>query len=210
MIALVLAGGPLRPSPRLLRKVAEAEVVIAADGGLRHAIPLGVVPDLLVGDLDSVRAEDLMVWSDVPTERHPTDKDALDLELAIEAALARGADSVRVIGAFGGRFDQTLATAWIAAHYAEQGVDMSLLDGIHDAYPLPAGARFDDEIPKGTVFSLLSVSERSRVDVAGADYPLVDTELPRGVGLGLSNVAHDRLVVDVREGLVLLILEWDA
>ncbi|MDZ7708196.1 MAG: thiamine diphosphokinase [Trueperaceae bacterium] len=210
MIALILAGGPLRPSPRLLRKVAEADVVIAADGGLRHAIPLGVTPDLLVGDLDSVREEDLMVWPDVPTERHPADKDALDLELAIEAALARGAECIRVIGAFGGRFDQTLATAWIAARYAEQGVDMSLLDGIHDAYPLPAGARFDDEVPSGTVFSLLSVSERSRVDVDGADYPLRDAELPRGVGLGLSNVAHDRLVVDVREGLVLLILEWDA
>jgi len=210
VIALVLAGGPLRPSPRLLRKVGETDLVIAADGGLRHAIPLGVVPDLLVGDLDSVRDEDLAVWSGVPTERHPRDKDALDLELAIEAALARGADSVRVIGAFGGRFDQTLATAWIAAHYAEQGVEMSLLDGIHDAYPLPAGARFESEVPPGTVFSLLSVSERSRVDVAGADYPLTDAELPRGVGLGLSNVAHDRLVVDVREGLVLLILEWDA
>ncbi len=210
MIALVLAGGPLRPSPRLLRKVAEADLVIAADGGLRHAIPLGVVPDLLVGDLDSVRDEDLLVWSGVPTERHSRDKDALDLELAIEAALARGADLVRVIGAFGGRFDQTLATAWIAARYAEQGVDMSLLDGIHDAYPLPAGARFQGEVPPGTVFSLLSVSERSRVDVDGADYPLSDAELPRGVGLGLSNVAHDRLVVDVREGLVLLILEWDA
>lgn len=210
MIALILAGGPLRPSPRLLRKVAEADLVIAADGGLRHAIPLGVVPDLLVGDLDSVRDADLRVWPDLPTERHPSDKDALDLELAIEAALARGADSVRVIGAFGGRFDQTLATAWIAAHYAEQGVEMSLLDGIHDAYPLPAGARFQDDIPEGTVFSLLSVSERSRVDVAGADYPLAGAELPRGVGLGLSNVAHDRMVVDVREGLVLLILEWDA
>lgn len=210
MIALILAGGPLRPSPRLLRKVAEADIVVAADGGLRHAIPLGVTPDLLVGDLDSVREEDLMVWSDLPTERHSPDKDALDLELAIEAARARGATRIRVIGAFGGRFDQTLATAWIAARYAEQGVDMSLLDGIHDAYPLPAGAAFDDEVGRGTVFSLLSVSERSRVDVEGADYPLSDAELPRGVGLGLSNVAHDRLKVAVRDGLVLLILEWDA
>jgi thiamine pyrophosphokinase len=114
------------------------------------------------------------------------------------------------MGAFGGRFDQTLATALIAARYAEAGVEIALLDGIHDAYPLPEGRRYDEPLPEGTVFSLLSVAERSRVDVGGAAYALRDAELPRGVGLGLSNVARGGPVVAVREGLVLLIVEWDA
>lgn len=210
MIALVLAGGSLRASARLRARAAEATLVVAADGGLRHAAALGVRPDLLVGDLDSLTAEARGAWPGLPIERHPTDKDALDVELAIEAARARGADEIRLVGAFGGRFDQTLATAAIAARYAEQGVSVALLDGIHDAYPLAAGDRFEAALPDGTTFSLLAVSDAARVDVAGAAYELDDARLPRGVGLGLSNRAAGGPDVRVRSGTVLLIVEWDV
>ena len=210
MIALVLAGGPLRVDARLRRLASEAGIVVAADGGLRHAAALEVRPDLLVGDLDSVLDEDVRRWPGLAIERHATDKDALDLELAIDAALHEGASRVWVMGAFGGRFDQTLATALIAARWAGEGLDIALLDGIHDAYPLARGRRFDASLPEGTVFSLLSVSDRARVDVEGAAYTLADAELPRGLGLGLSNVARGGPVVSVHEGLVLLIVEWDA
>lgn len=210
MIALVLAGGPLRADARLRRLAARAGIVVAADGGLRHAADLDVRPDLLVGDLDSVQDEDVERWPDLAVERHSTDKDALDLELAIDAALREGASRVWVMGAFGGRFDQTLATALIAARWAEEGLDIALLDGIHDAYPLPSGRRFDEALPEGTVFSLLAISARARVDVEGAAYTLRDADLPRGLGLGLSNVARGGPAVTVREGLVLLIVEWDG
>lgn len=210
MIALVLAGGPLRVDARLRRLASEAGIVVAADGGLRHAADLEVGPDLLVGDLDSVLDDDVRRWPGLAVERHATDKNALDLELAIDAALREGASRVWVMGAFGGRFDQTLAAALIAARWAEDGLDIALLDGIHDAYPLPPGRRFDEALPDGTIFSLLSVSDRARVDVAGAAYTLADAELPRGLGWGLSNVARGGPVVTVREGLVLLIVEWDG
>jgi len=209
VIALVPAGGPLRADARLRRLASRADLVVAADGGLRHAADLEVRPDLLVGDLDSVSDEDVRRWPDVAVECHATDKDALDLELAIDAALREGASRVWVMGAFGGRFDQTLATALIAARWAEKGLDIALLDGIHDAYPLPNGRRFDEPLPDGTVFSLLAVSDRARVDVDGAAYPLAGAKLPRGVGLGLSNVARHGPTVAVAEGAVLLIVEWD-
>jgi thiamine pyrophosphokinase len=210
VIALVLAGGPLRPNERVLELAAEPALVVAADGGLRHAATLRIEPDLLVGDLDSVLPDDLRRWQGLTVEQHPRDKDALDLELAIDAALARGATELRVMGAFGGRFDQTLAAALVAARYAERGVAVSLLDGIHDAYPLPAGGVFDGPLPDGTLFSLLSLTDSARVDVDGAAYPLANAELPRGVGLGLSNIAQDGPKVRVHAGTVLLIVEWDA
>lgn len=209
-IALVLAGGDVRRTPRLRALVQQATVIIAVDGGLRHAQPLGVVPSLLVGDFDSVSEGALDRWPQVPIERSPTDKDELDLELGIEAALARGADEVRVVGAFGGRLDQTLAAAAIAARYAENGARVSLLDGRHDAHPLAAGMGFSEALPSGTIFSLLAISDQAQVDVVGAAYALDATWLPRGVGRGVSNQTVDDLEVRVRKGTALLIIEWDV
>lgn len=209
-IALVLAGGEIRPTPRLTRLVRQATIVIAVDGGLRHADTLDVVPSLLVGDFDSVSDGALERWPQVPIERSSTDKDELDLELGIEAALARDADEVRVVGAFGGRLDQTLAAAAIAARYAERGVCISLVDGRHDAHPLAADMAFTESLPSGTTFSLIAVTDRAQVDVAGAAYALDATWLPRGVGRGVSNTVVDDLRVHVRVGTVLLIVEWDV
>jgi thiamine pyrophosphokinase len=85
--AVLLVGGAVRLGGRLRSVVADVGLVIAADGGLRHAARLGLAPDLLVGDLDSVAPTDLDAYPGLPVERHPTDKDALDLELALDAAL---------------------------------------------------------------------------------------------------------------------------
>ncbi|UCH26380.1 MAG: thiamine diphosphokinase, partial [Trueperaceae bacterium] len=129
MKAVVLAGGFLKVDPRLKRFCREASLVIAADSGLRHAAPLDITPDLITGDFDSVADDDLATFAHVAKEPHPADKDQLDLELALEAALARGALSVRVLGALGGRFDQTLATLLIAARLRREGTDISLHTG---------------------------------------------------------------------------------
>lgn len=209
MIALVLAGGPVRATDRLRALAVEARLVVAADGGLRHAAALGVTPDLLVGDLDSVRDADLAAWPDLPREAHPQDKDDMDLELAVDAARDRGAREVRIVGAFGGRMDQTIAAALIAARYAREGLQVALLDGIHDARPLTAGSRFEAGLPVGTLFSLLALGGPVRIDVEAAAYPLADAVLPPGRGLGLSNRAADGgPLITVREGLALLMVEW--
>jgi thiamine pyrophosphokinase len=93
---VVLAGGDPLP-PALDTDVADAidgaELTIAADGGIRHAHRAGRDPHVLVGDLDSVTPEDLARARTAGTEvlRHPVDKDATDLELALDVALARTA-----------------------------------------------------------------------------------------------------------------------
>lgn len=208
MIALVLAGGSVHAGARLHERMAGADMIVAADGGLRHAEALGLTPDLLVGDLDSVRAADLDLWPDLPQERFPADKDAMDLELAIDAAWARGAHEVRVVGGFGGRLDQTVAAALVALRYATRGLRVALLDGRHDAHPLGPGDLFDEALPDRTVFSLLAIAAPATLDVSGAAYELTRGELPPGVGLGLSNEARGGPRVRVHDGQVLLIVEW--
>jgi len=208
VIALILAGGEVHAKGRWLARLPEANLVIAADGGLRHARTLGVTPNLLVGDLDSVTQAERDAWPNLPTQIHPTDKDALDLELALDAARERGATEVWIAGAFGGRLDQTLAAATIAEAYNVKGLRIALLDGLSEVYPLATGQSWRVDLPRGTTFSLLALSERARLDVRGAKYTLSNEELRRGSGVGVSNESQGSVHVDVHEGSVLLVVVW--
>lgn len=210
MKALVVAGGALHASSRLAMLMEGVSLVVAADGGLRHCEALGVVPDLLVGDLDSLGDADRAAWPDLPVEEHRADKDALDLELAIDAAVERGAVHVVVAGGAGDRLDQTLAAALITGRYAERGVRVDLVDGRYEVYAVRAGALRSLHVPRGTTFSVLGLHDASRVDVHGAAFPMRDAVLRRGVGLGVSNVARGYVTVGVREGLVLLVVTWNV
>ena len=126
---MVLAGGELTITPQVQRLAAEASLVIAADSGLRHARGLGLTPDLIVGDFDSVAEDDLNAFPTVPRQVHSPDKDQLDLELAIDEARERGVRRLAILGALGGRFDQSLAALLIAARLCRKDLVLSLHGG---------------------------------------------------------------------------------
>lgn len=206
--ALILAGGTL-PLPDLWPQLLQGDpLVIAADGGLAHARVLGVNPQLLVGDLDSVEAADLRRHESVPVESHPTDKDQLDLELALAAAWARGATSVKVAGGLGDRLDQTLAALLIAGRAAQKGHRVALYGGRNEAQPVTAGTTLTTELAAGTNLSLLALGEGCCVSVTGVAFPLTQAELPWGSGLGVSNRALGGAVhLTVHSGTAALLLE---
>ena len=213
--ALVLAGGTL-PLPRLLPAVlADAAPVVAADGGLAHARTLGLTPDLLVGDLDSVSPSALAAFPGIATETHPRDKDELDLELALRVALRAGATEVRVLGAFGSRLDQGLAALLIAARHATSGVRVALSGGHHEAHVTAAGGTARVELPAGTTVSLLALEAGTEVTSRGVAYPLERQPLPYGTGLGVSNRAEAagatsaRVELHVHAGSAALLVEHD-
>lgn len=208
MKALVLAGGELHATPALRALARGAELVIAADSGLRHARALGVRPQLLVGDLDSVSAAELARHPALERLTFPRRKDELDLELAIAAATERGARELALLGALGGRLDQTLAALFIALRCRAAGRRVTLHDGRRSAYPLVAPEALELPLPAGSRFSLLSVSPAATLSLEGAEYPLEREDLPFGVGRGVSNrVAHAPLGVTLHRGQALLLVE---
>ncbi|HEX9506122.1 MAG TPA: thiamine diphosphokinase, partial [Acidimicrobiia bacterium] len=105
---VVLGGGPDRPA---LIALPPGATVIAADGGAELARAFGLRVELAVGDFDSISAETL--GSAARVERHPPDKDATDLELALSAAQQRGVDEIVVVGGAGGRLDHFLANVML-------------------------------------------------------------------------------------------------
>ena len=112
--AIVLANGdPVAETPALPLDA----LVIAADGGLSLAAPLGLTVDIVIGDMDSVSAQDLEQArrSGARIDRHPTDKNITDLGLALDAAVDGGADEITIVGGSGGRIDHLLANAALLA-----------------------------------------------------------------------------------------------
>ena len=110
----------------------DVTLVIAADGGWEKATAIGLLPDLLVGDADSLPEEKFaeLAAAGVPIERSPAAKDESDTELAILAALRRGATHVTVLGALGGqRFDHAIANVGLLGLPEPGEGEIELLDG---------------------------------------------------------------------------------
>ena len=191
-------------------------LVVAADGGARHAGTLGVTIDVWVGDGDSVDPAtlDALAARGIPLERSRPDKDESDTELAVLAALRRGADGLVIVGALGGeRIDHTLANIGLLALPALAGRPSVLLDARSRISliqaPGPDGAPVERPLPgrTGDVVSLLPLGPGvTGVTTVGLAYPLRDEPLPEGPARGLSNVrASASAGVTVRDGLLLIV-----
>ncbi len=186
--------------------------MIAADSGLEHARALGVHVELVVGDLDSVdpAALDAAVADGTDVERHPVAKDATDLELALDAALDRGATAVRVVGIAGGRLDHFLGNVLLltSPRYADVRVDAQL-DGAH---VIVVRDRADLDGSPGDLCSLLPVGGPAvGVLTDGLRYPLRRETLAQGTTRGVSNeFVSSTASVSLDDGVLLAVLPGPA
>ena len=201
---IILLGGKLVRTPRLDAQMAGARV-IAADAGMNHAKTLGVMPELWVGDFDSVTPETEAEFAAVPQNRFPQDKDNTDGELAVAEALKRGATSLVLAGAFGGpRADHAFLHVALAIRRAKEGLPVIITSGEQEAHPLLPGSR-DFDFEDGTQFSILGFSHLSGVSVMGAKWPLDSVEVPFGTSLTLSNEVRGDLRISLAVGRALLL-----
>lgn len=208
MRVLVLAGGDLTVTQEIQTLAASADYVIAADSGLRHTLSLNLTPNLIVGDFDSVSEHDLAKFADIPHETHPTDKDFLDLEIALNHAKKLKASSIILFGATGSRLDQSFAALMIAAKHVKAGHDLSIYTGKQSIYYLAGTMSKTFDLVQNALFSVLSFVETSVVSLSNASYPLECHSLNFGVGLGVSNrVAKTPLSVSLKGGLIAVIVE---
>jgi thiamine pyrophosphokinase len=163
------------------------------------------MPELWVGDFDSVPPNLSDALAAVPRETFPQDKDKTDGELAIAAGLARGATSLVLVGAFGGaRADHAFLHLALAVRLAEGGTGVLLTSGAQEGTPLLRGAR-DFDYAAGTLFSVLGFSDLSHLTVEGAKWPLDNVEVAFGSSLTISNEVAGRLRIVLGDGRALLL-----
>lgn len=206
-LILILADGIWEDGGRLDRLAGRACRTIAADGGFDKATAAGIDVDEVVGDLDSIGPEgkERLVGSDITVHVHPRSKDATDLELAIDLALARRPGKIVIYGGIGGRIDHTLANAFLLLKGIPAGVPIELAGGAETAVAV-GGERRLESARIGDPVSLIPISERTVVRTEGLLYRLDGEPLLRGSTRGISNEVSS-LPVSVRaeEGVLLLI-----
>jgi thiamine pyrophosphokinase len=195
----ILLGGALDPTERLKAAVAGSRA-IAADGGMRHAGVLGLSPELWVGDFDSSADLAIEDFPGVPRLPYPAQKAATDGEIAVEEALARGAERLVLAGALGGeRSDHALMHLLSGVALAKAGVDVMMSSGTEEAFPLLRDALTID-LPKGSLFSILGFSPLAGLSITNARYPLDDFVLPFGSSRTISNVAEGPVSFSLKSG----------
>ncbi len=210
MRALIFANGRLDCLDTVRDILRPDDLIIAADGGARHCQELGLAPDLLIGDFDSLSPEDLERFREqnVQIIPHPARKDQTDLELALRQALKSGANQMIVFGALGRRRDMSIANILLMAAPEFSGVDIRIQEKDQEIRVLRAGGTLRIQGEKGDTLSLLPLTgDAAGVSLEGLEYPLKDETLPFGATRGVSNVmARNVAAISLKQGVLLCLL----
>jgi thiamine pyrophosphokinase len=199
---VIFAGGDIPPR-EVLADLPTPDLVVAADGGHHSAQALDVKVDVLVGDLDSVQGS---LPDHVLIERHPTDKEATDLELAMELVLRDWPERIVVVGGAGGRVDHEIATATMLCSSRWAGIDeIDWMSGRGRAHVVRGRRRLHGDM--GQVVSLIPFGgPAEEVRTTGLRWELDGETLEPGTTRGVSNIlAAPVAEVSVGRGVVLVV-----
>lgn len=204
---VILLGGDITPTPRLIALCQNA-TVIAADSGVRHASALGLDVSLWLGDFDSTTPALLRKFKHLPRETFAREKDKTDGEIAINEAISQGATDLILVGAFGGpRTDHALLHMAQAIALAKRGLNIVLNSGAEEGYPIIGGEQSFD-FSDGSVFSLIGFTPLTGVTISGARWPLANCDVPFGSSMTLSNEVSGTLNISTKSGDSILLLSF--
>lgn len=210
MSVLIFANGEMLDVAWTRPFLEQASVIIAADGGTHHLLSLGVPPDVVIGDMDSLSAEALawLVEAGVEMIRYDPVKNETDLELALLYA-QKFEEEIWLFGALGGRLDQTLANILLLIHPALAESSITLVEAYERARLVTGRLEFEGQI--GDTVSLIPLGGDVLVkETVGLRWPLIDSVLSFGLARGVSNVMTAvSAAVEVDSGKLLCIHTLD-
>jgi thiamine pyrophosphokinase len=217
--AVIFANGQL-PDIEAARSLLQADdFLIAADGGANHLMRMGILPEIVIGDLDSVDEDTLfeLTSAEVRIEQYSEDKDETDIELALRYAVELRPSAILIVAALGGRLDQTLANLSIVTDPSLPAIDIRLDDGVEEVFFCRASAANGGQAassPQGevrgrsgdTVSLIPWTGPVEGVTTEGLQWPLYGETLYPDKSRGISNVMlADSASVSIQSGLLLIV-----
>jgi thiamine pyrophosphokinase len=207
MRAAIIANGPMLKPPFHRHLVGEKDLVVCVDGGAKNALALGLEPQVVIGDMDSmeVSLREQLYEAGCRFLKYPSRKDETDSELAVRYALSQGATELVILGALGGRIDHTLANVMLLALPELEDVEVRLVEGDQEVFLIRDETVIEGQ--PGDMLSLLPLSgDVVGIYTEGLEYPLHNGTLNFGAARGVSNVlTQSQAAVRVESGLLLAV-----
>jgi thiamine pyrophosphokinase len=213
-VLLVVAGGEIRDMAFFRSKLSELKPaeIICADSGAGYLHAIGLVPHVIIGDMDSLSPGILEYFTVRGSRiiRFPEGKNETDTQLALEYAFGTVPDEIYVFGAFGTRIDHTLANVSLLALGVKKGIQIKLIDEWCETFIVNSECTIEGE--PGQTVSLLPLSDKvTGITIEGFEYPLNNGVMEIGTPYGVSNrLIAARGIISVKGGHLLVIRYYKA
>lgn len=209
MNTLIITGGYINTQwAETFIKTIDYDYVIAADSGLAYADRIGVTPDLILGDYDSVDHGLLDKYKNIHIETYPKEKDYTDTHIAIISAIKNGADKIHILGATGTRMDHTFTNVCNMKAAYDCNIECYIYDE-HNKIYLAGEEQGSAELVRsrqyGRYVSIVPMSDMAKISLTGFKYSLDNYELLQGLSICQSNeIKDEKAYIRINKGLVIV------
>lgn len=197
---VIIGGAKIENYDKIKSYFDKNDYFVFCDSGLKHQEKLGVTPDFIVGDFDSIKKpetdENILVL--------PTVKDDTDTFAAVKLMLEKGYESFLLVGVIGQRFDHSLGNISILLYLKQNGAKGIVVDDYCEMSIIDK----KEKVLKNSCsyFSLISLTKSiDGVNIVGAKYPLENATIENSYQFGISNEAINDTEISVEKGDALLI-----
>lgn len=189
MKALIIASGRIDDYDLLNSLVQENSFILCADGGLNHLMKIGLIPNLVLGDLDSISDDGIeyIKSKNIKVEKYPTMKDETDTHLAVNYLISKNYKEITIIGGIGTRMDHTLANIFLLRKLNKIGIKGCIINGNNIIHLIDNSIKL---LRKDNYYtSIIPISQDGiQVSVSGFLYPLMNEHIEFGSTRGISNI----------------------
>lgn len=208
---LIVSNGSIKDID-LIKKVAQrTDFIICADGGIRHLFKANILPDLVIGDLDSISEDERLEISkrNIKVLKYPTKKDKTDTELAIDYAIENNAKEILFLGATGTRLDHTIANIMILYRLLGLGIKGCIIDSHNEVYI--TDNKLELQQKEGTYVSIIPlINDAIGVTLKGFEYETENKDFKMSSTLGISNrIVNEKGYINIKKGPCLVIRSRD-
>ena len=211
MKGLIILNGNIKDLNLLKEAAEESDFILAADGGIRYIVEIGLVPDLVIGDFDSISKKylDLIRNKDISIEQFPVKKDKTDSELCVDYMIDQGAKHIILFGAIGSRIDHTLANIYLLDKIVKAGISGEIIDSSNRITLVTDELKLTRKLDHFTSIIPLTF-DGAIVTLKGFEYNLTKVNIDFASTQGVSNrIVEEEGYIKIHQGKCLVTISKD-